>query len=141
DGEGSHFGIVGPDLFAIVHGGVRVALGLVGFLDALLGFGDARGIHNRPRMYLHRGDNLVVGGADLLHTDDFHIGDLGPFGDPVDQDFLAALIARIGGNILKKAHLINGLDVVADRVAIEWFAGALRDMEADGVALDALVTF
>ena len=141
DRERSDFGVIGAELFVIIDRDVRITLALVGFLNRFFGFVDARGIHDRTGMDLHRRDNLVVGGPDLFHPGDFHIGDLGPLNDLVDQDYLAVLIPSLGNNVLKEAHLVYGLDVVTDCVAVEWFAGTLRDVEADRVALDALVTF
>ncbi len=141
DGEGSDFGIVRPGLFAIVDGDVGIALARVCFLDRFLGFVHASGIHDRAWVQLHRGDYLVVGGPKRIHPGDLYIGHLGPLGDLVDQDFLAVLIAGVGSHITKKAHLINGLDVVTDGVTIERLPRPLRNMQPNRVGFDALITF
>ena len=124
---------------AEIHLGVKVALILIDLGDSVDRLLHLPGIENRARMKLGRRGDLVVSRANRFHPFDPDVGNLRTFDDLVYQYVAAVDVFDPGLDVLEEAHLVDGLDVLIDRVLIERLAYVLRDVNLDCVGFDALI--
>src|SRR5690242_15514491 len=118
---------------------VEVARILIDRLERLFRSLDPVTVEDCPRMKLDGVDHLVLGGLDVFHALEPHIGDEWPFGNPEDQNCLATGMLDFGADMVEKAHAVDRLDVLIDDRIVKRLAYARGNMERNRVVLDALV--
>ena len=91
-------------------------------------------------MHLHRRDYLVVVRADRLHPVKLDVGNLRALLDVVHQHVLPALLHDVRTHVGEKAQPEDRLDVGRFRIRIERLTDLLRDVDANRVFFDALIT-
>src|SRR5215469_457287 len=89
-------------------------------------------------MHLGCGNHLVVGLPHGLHALELNTRDLWPLGDIEDEHHSRWRLFNVPADAAEEAHLINGLDVLVDRVGIERCSDARLQMNQDRLFIDAL---